>query len=36
MNVDVSEDRDERFETLSVQVTLTKEICRQEPEKPML
>ena len=27
MNVDVSEDRDERFETLSVQITLSKERC---------
>jgi hypothetical protein len=36
MNVDVSEDRDERFETLSVQITLSKERCIKEPEKPML
>ncbi len=36
MNVDVSEDRDERFETLSVKITLSKEICSKEPEKPIL
>jgi hypothetical protein len=36
MNVDVSEDRDERFETLSVQISLSKEICSKEPEKPIL
>ncbi len=36
MNVDVSEDRDECFETLSVQITLSKERCSKEPEKTML
>jgi len=33
MNVDVFEDRDERFETLEVQIKLTSEKCNQEPIK---
>jgi len=33
MNVDVFEDRDERFETLEVKINLTSEKCNQEPIK---
>jgi hypothetical protein len=33
MNVDVFEDRDERFETLEVKINLTSERCNQEPIK---
>jgi hypothetical protein len=33
MNVDVFEDRDERFETLEVKINLTSERCNQEPTK---
>ena len=33
MNVDVLEDRDERFETLEVKINLTSERCNQEPIK---
>ncbi len=33
MNVDVFEDRDERFETLEVKIYLTSERCNQEPIK---
>jgi hypothetical protein len=33
MDVDVFEDRDERFETLEVKINLTSERCNQEPIK---
>ena len=33
MNVDVFEDRDERFETLGVQITLSSNKCNNEPVK---
>ena len=33
MNVDVFEDRDERYETLGVQITLSSDRCINEPEK---
>ena len=33
MNVDVFEDRDDRFETLEVKINLTSERCNQEPIK---